>query len=327
MAGHNCKITRNEIIKLFLADNAQDLYHKADSVRKEHKGDLVHLRGIIEFSNFCKKNCNYCGIGSSNKNVRRYRMSSEEILEICKSANGTGIKTVVLQSGEDAYYTKELMGDLIAEIKDATGLIVTLSVGERDEDTFRYWKERGMDRYLLRFETSSMELFKKCHPDDDLVTRLGCLEKLKKIGIETGSGFLIGLPGQTIEELADDIIFCTDLNLDMIGVGPFISHPDTSFGVEDNPFDKEIFYRTIAMLRILNPQANIPATTAFDAIERGGRDKVLQAGANVFMPNITPAKYRKDYLLYPNKPCVDEGGGECLACAESRISGLGRKIV
>jgi biotin synthase len=320
------QMTKEEIIEHLNSKDSTSLYEKSDAVRKENKGDGVHLRGILEFSNICRKKCNYCGISLANRNVMRYRMDPGTIVKLCGNIKGTGIKTVVLQSGEDPYYTKEMLGHVISDIKKSTDLFVTLSVGERDEETFAYWKSMGMDRYLLRFETSNRRLFGFCHPDDDLDERVNCIKTLKKLGVETGSGFLIGLPGQTAEELADDIIFCTELGLDMIGVGPFISHPDTHFGAEINPFNNEIFYKVIALLRILNPDANIPATTAFDAIQNNGRDLALQRGANVFMPNVTPLKYRKKYLLYPGKPCIDETDGNCAVCAEGRIKGLGRQV-
>jgi biotin synthase len=302
------------------------LYDKADSIRREYMGDDVYLRGIVEFSNFCVKNCYYCGICSSNRKVKRYRIPDEEILDVCRDMEKRGQTTVVLQSGEDPSYTKEKMGELIEAIKSETSLAVTLSVGERDRETYGYWKDRGMDRYLLRFETSNETLFKACHPDADLVRRLMCLKDLKELGVQTGSGFLIGLPDETIAELAGDILFCSALELDMIGAGPFIPHGDTKFNSLPNTFDKEVFFKTVAILRLLNKTAHIPATTAFDAIDPEGRNLLLARGCNVFMPNSTPKKYREHYLLYPGKPCVDESAEDCSACVLGRISALGRKL-
>ena len=218
------------------------------------------------------------------------------------------------------------MGDIIFAIKEQTSLAITLSVGDRDIATYAYWKEKGMDRYLLRFETSDNALFSKCHPDDTLDKRITCLKVLKELGVQTGSGFLIGMPDETIENLADDILFCTKLDLDMIGIGPFLAHEATPFAGMNNPFDKDIFIKVIAILRLLNKKSHIPATTAYDVVLTDGRNRTLQCGANVFMPNATPMKYRKDYLLYPGKPCVDESGDDCASCVLGRIRSLGRAI-
>ena len=302
------------------------LYDKADSIRRKYMGDDVYLRGIVEFSNFCVKNCFYCGIQASNSKVERYRMTDDEILEVAKDIEKMGQTTVVLQSGEDPFYTKEKMAGIIRAIKRDTSLAVTLSVGERDRETYRYWKDAGMDRYLLRFETSDKELFKICHENTDLDDRLKCLRDLKSLGVQTGSGFLIGLPGETLAQLAGDILFCTGLSLDMIGVGPFIAHGDTNFKGHLNPFKKDVFFKTVSVLRLLNKTAHIPATTAFDAVDPEGRNFLLTRGCNVFMPNATPGKYRRHYLLYPGKPCVDESAENCSACVLARITALGRRI-
>ncbi len=321
-------LSQDEVV-LMLKSQGVDLdhiYQQADSLRRENVGDEIFLRGIIEFSNYCQRDCYYCGIRHSIKDLHRYRMSKEEILEVCKNMEKSGQTTVVLQSGEDFFYTKEVLADIISSIKKNTSLAVTLSVGEREKEIYEYWYKNGMDRYLLRFETSSPALFKCCHPDSDLDKRVKCLKDLQSIGVQTGSGFLIGVPGETIEDLADDILFCTDLDLDMIGVGPFISHPDTPFAKQNNPFEKEIYFKTVAILRLLNKKAHIPSTTAFDAISAGGRNKLLTIGANVFMPNATPKKYRKYYQLYPGKPCVDESADDCSLCTASRIKSLNRNI-
>ncbi|MFH1428743.1 MAG: radical SAM protein, partial [Candidatus Margulisiibacteriota bacterium] len=212
------------------------------------------------------------------------------------------------------------------EIKKETNLAVTLSVGERDKETYQYWQKKGMDRFLLRFETANRKLFKYCHPDDDFDKRIQSLNDLKELGVQTGSGFLIGLPKETYEELAEDILFCTDLDLDMIGVGPFIPHGDTPFGETENPFDPEVYFKVIAILRLLNKNAHIPSTTAFDAIQPGARDLLLQRGANVFMPNSTPKKHRKHYMIYPNKPCTEESASDCAVCVIRRVEKLGRTI-
>lgn len=316
-------------VKFLLETTGKDLaalYDKADSLRREYMGDEVYLRGIMEFSNFCVRNCSYCGIYAGADHVKRYRIPDDEIVETCGDIERRGFTTVVLQSGEDPFYTREKIGNIIRRIKQSTSLAVTLSVGERDAETFRHWKRSGMDRYLLRFETSDAGLFSRCHPDADLGERLECLRVLKELGVQTGSGFLIGLPGETLDALARNIVFCTGLSLDMIGVGPFIPHGKTRFNSSTNPFDNEIFFKTVAVLRLLNKRAHIPSTTAFDAAHPRGRDLLLMRGCNVFMPNATPAEYRKHYILYPGKPCVDESSEDCAACVIKRLSALGRKI-
>ncbi len=302
------------------------LYRQADRLRKKTVGDQVYLRGVIEFSNHCWRNCNYCGIRGNNREVKRYRMTEKEILSVCRRLPGQKIGTVVLQSGEDRFFTKEMIGQLIKTIKAETPLAVTVSVGEQDAETYQYWKECGMDRYLLRFETSNPKLFRFCHPDDDFKERLSCIKTLKKLGVQTGSGFLIGLPNESLEQLAADIEFCVKLQLEMIGVGPFIPHAATPFGQAVNPFDPEIYFKVVAILRLLNPSVHLPATTAYDAIQKGGRELALQRGANIFMPNCTPQKYRSSYQLYPGKPCLSEGGEACGRCAIGRIERIGRKI-
>ncbi len=302
------------------------LYKQADLMRKEKMGDEIYLRGIVEFSNYCVKDCNYCGIRRSNKQVTRYRLTLEDILTVCKKMETVKQTTVVLQSGEDSYYTKEKMGDIISAIRSETSLAITVSSGERDIETYAYWKAKGMDRYLLRFETSSPDLFAVCHPDDDLDYRLRCLANLKMLGVQTGSGFLIGLPKETLAQLSADILFATSLELDMIGVGPFIAHESTPFKGAPLAYNRELYFRVIAILRLLNPKAHIPATTAFDALLPEGRDLLLARGANVFMPNMTPQPFRQYYQLYPGKPCLDEDGDDCAFCILGRINRLGRKV-
>jgi biotin synthase len=239
------------------------------------------------------------------------------------------LSTIVLQSGESPGVRDEELGHIIRRIKKKTALAVTVSVGNRPYDIYRYWRECGMDRYFLRFETSNPELFKTLHPGCTLKERLECLGFLRDLGVQTGSGFMIGLPGETLDILADNILLCREFDLDMIGIGPFIPHPDTPLGDASNAYakDPEVFFKALAVLRVFNPQSHIPATTAFDAVFPGeGRTLALQRGANIFMPNSTPVKYRKDYLLYPGKPGVDEDPEECLEGAILRIQSLGRTI-
>lgn len=315
-----------QILFLLNLQDATPLYKKADQIRKKFVGDEIYLRGILEISNICRKNCNYCGIRGHNTQLQRYRMPEAEILQSCQQMEKQGITTVVLQAGEDPFLSKEKVGKLINKIRSNTNLAITLSFGEADSATYKFWRDCGMDRYLLRFETSDQELFKFCHPDDNFDERLDCIKNLQKLGIQTGSGFLIGIPQQTQEQLAQDIIFCSNLKLDMIGVGPFIPNQNTPFSNTKNPFTPQIFYKVVSLLRLLNKHAHLPSTTAFDAIEKNGRQLLLQRGANVFMPNITPQKYRKFYQLYPGKPCVDENNEQCVDCSRKRITSLGRII-
>jgi len=302
------------------------IYKTADALRSQRLGDAVYLRGIIEFSNICKNNCWYCGIRCDNTSVGRYRMSTEEIVDTAKNAKAWGCGTVVLQSGEDPFYTAELLGEIIRRVKAESGLAVTLSVGVRSREELAQIREAGCDRYLLRFETTSNALFSAIHPDESFEARVQCLTDLRELGFQVGSGFMIGLPGSTPEMIAHDILFATGLKLDMIGCGPFLSHPDTPLAEKPLLDDRSVYYKTIALLRLLNPQAHIPATTAFDALDPDGRNLVLQRGANVFMPNVTPGKYRRLYQLYPNKPCVDEDGAACAMCVRGRLATLGRDI-
>lgn len=306
-----------------------NLYCEADSIRRQNMGNDIYIRAIVEFSNICANNCLYCGIRASNKNVRRYSMSADEIIEAALSMEQNSLSTIVLQSGEAPAIRDEEIGDIIRRIKNETALAVTVSVGNRPQETYRYWRECGMDRYFLRFETSSTELFGKLHPGCTLEERLDCLGYLRDLGVQTGSGFMIGLPGETLEILAGNILLCREFDLDMIGIGPYIPHPDTPLCNSTNAYadNPEVFFKALAVLRIFNPEAHIPATTAFDAVFPDvGRTLALQRGANIFMPNSTPVKYRKDYLLYPGKPGVDEDPDQCLESAIVRIQSMGRSI-
>lgn len=307
----------------------ESLYAEADALRRARLGDAVFIRGIVEFSNRCANDCLYCGIRASNRTVRRYTLTPDEILEVARKLPASQQTTLVLQSGEAPGPGDRELGRLIRRIKAETSLAVTLSVGNRPEAVYRHWRDCGMDRYLLRFETSDPALFARIHPACALSERLACLEALRRLGVQVGSGFMIGVPGERLETLAANILLCRDLELDMIGIGPFIPHPDTPMGGKKNAYadDPEMPFRALATLRLFNPDAHIPATTAFDAVYPGtGRNLALQRGANVFMPNSTPGRFRRDYLLYPGKPCVDETADQCAACVHMRIRSLGRTI-
>lgn len=323
--------TKERALELLSAagDELENLYLHADMVRKNHMGDEIFIRGIVEFSNICLNDCLYCGIRASNRDVTRYSMSPDEIVGIAQTMAGSEQTTIVLQSGETPGAADKKLGNTISRIKSETGLAVTVSVGNRPRETYRYWKECGMDRYLLRFETSDKAVFARLHPGSSLDDRLRCLGYLKELNVQTGSGFMIGLPGERLDVLADNILLCRRLDLDMIGIGPFIPHPDTPLRGTRNAYhdDPETFFKALALLRIFNPDAHIPATTAFDAVFPGsGRNLALKRGANVFMPNITPVRYKKEYFLYPGKPSVDESPEECTEAAIARIGSLGRII-
>lgn len=327
----NVHLTRQEVVELLATPAAEcaALYARADRVRAENCGDAVFLRGIVEFSNVCAKNCAYCGIRAGNARVTRYTMGDEEILETARAVKAARATTVVLQSGEAPAFGDERFGNLLKKIKEETGLAITVSVGERPREVYSFWKECGMDRYLLRFETSDPDRYAALHPDSTLAGRLAALHNLRELGVQVGSGFLVGIPGETVGLLADNILLCRELDLEMIGIGPFFSHPDTPLAGQPNAWaaEPEMFFKALAVLRLANPRAHIPATTVYDAIFPGeGRNLALQRGANVFMPNNTPQKYRDKYLLYPDKPCVDETPGECAACVLFRIEALGRTI-
>lgn len=311
------------------ATDTDYLYRIADAVRRINMGDSVYIRGIVEFSNICRNQCRYCGLRCGNQNAPRYLIPSDEILDMAIGMEQAGVSTIVLQSGEAPGFGDNDLGRLIKAIKKKTKLAVTLSVGNRPDKTYEYWRDCGMDRYLLRFETSAPKLFDWIHPDCQLGDRLRCLRDLRDLEVQVGSGFMIGLPGETLEILADNILLCRELDLDMIGIGPFIPHPVTPMGNEKNAYhdDPEMFFRALAVLRICNPLAHIPATTAYDvAFPNQGRDLALCRGANVFMPNFTPARYSKQYLLYPGKPEVDADMTVCMEAFRQRLRKLSRPL-
>ncbi|WP_287190173.1 [FeFe] hydrogenase H-cluster radical SAM maturase HydE [Syntrophothermus sp.] len=323
------ELSKEDIVCLLALKDEQELarlYDRADRVRQKYVGDEVHLRGLIEFSNYCRKNCNYCGIRRGNRKLQRYRMSAEEILATVAVAERLGYKTVVLQSGEDMYYTVGKLVDIIRRIKQEADVAITLSIGERSREEYERLHEAGADRFLIRFETSNRELYSRLHPDSDYDERMQILVWLKEIGYQVGSGVMIGLPGQTLEDLAMDILKFRELDLDMVGVGPYICHEETPLAGNANG-TVEMTFKVIALTRIVTRDAHIPATTALATLRpTDGREKALELGANVVMPNVTPAKYRALYELYPAKVCIGEEAEQCQACMHGRIYSLGRPI-
>lgn len=316
-----------------------ELWELADATRRRHVGDAVHLRGLVEISNFCVRQCAYCGLRAGNDRLARYRLVADEIFAAARQAVEFGYGTVVLQAGEDYGLSAAWLADLIRRIKNETPLAVTLSLGERPDRELAAWREAGADRYLLRFETSDRRLFDEIHPPlgNRRCDRLAILRRLQELGYETGSGIMVGIPGQTYASVANDLDLFRQLDLDMIGIGPFIPHPATplgsGFGVfppvngEQVPNTELMVYKVIALTRLLRPDANIPATTALATInKKNGREQGLQRGANVFMPNLTPLKYRRLYEIYPAKACIAETDVQCHGCLRARIHGIGRQI-
>lgn len=315
----------SRISDLFRDKKDSYLFLKANKIREKYCQDAVHLRGVIEFSNYCQRDCLYCGLRKSNSKLMRYRMTKEEIVESALRGFSLGIKTIVLQSGEDYWYTQKMITDIISEIKNKIDCVITLCLGEREFEEYKEWKTSGADRYLLKFETSNPDLYKKLHPDQCLDKRVEILSWLKQLNYQVGSGNIIGLPGQTLKDLENDIMMLYKLDVDMAGIGPFIPHPDTPFAKEEAG-NLLLSLRVMAISRIILKNIHLPATTAIGSIDPLGREKALQAGANVFMPNITPTKFRSLYQIYPNKICIDEQPEQCSSCLTHRIASCGRTI-
>lgn len=319
-------MTKDEILKYLKSDDTQELFKRADEVRKQYVGDQVHLRGLIEFSNYCHRNCQYCGIQVDNKEIGRYRMSLGEIFDTAKrAAKELNYKTVVLQSGEDPAYAIDELAELAKKIKGELGIAITMCIGELEYDQYVQLRRAGVDRYLLRFETSDKDLYEKLHPGFSLDDRIQRLRWLKEIGFQTGSGNLVGLPGQTLEILADDIFLMKELELDMIGLGPFIPHPKTLLK-KDPAGTLKLTLKVLACARIVTKNTHMPATTAMGSIDPTGRQQALQCGANIMMPNVTPTKYREFYELYPDKICINDQPQDCSVCIGGMLALLGRQV-
>lgn len=337
-------MTRGEILSRLTERDPrrlEALWAEADATRRARVGDDVHLRGLAEISNYCVRGCLYCGLRAGAGGPERYRLTRGEILECAAAAKALGYGTLVMQSGEDPGLSREFVADVVREIKGRFGLAVTLSLGERsDEDTLA-WREAGADRYLLRFETSDPELYAAVHPDlpGKVSDRVAQLLRLRAQGYEIGSGVMVGLPGQTWEILAGDIALFAELDLDMIGVGPFLPSPRTPLGgaaadalraragAEQVPNDEETVLKVVALTRLACPAANIPSTTALATIDpTQGREMGLTRGANVVMPNVTPPSRRVLYEIYPGKACVTETAEACSGCLAWRIARIGRRV-
>jgi biotin synthase len=323
-AGERGKDLSSGEIEFLLAANPEEreaLFQAADRVRRRFVGEEIHLRGIVEFSNICIQNCLYCGLRRDNQNLRRYRMTPGEVQDSAKEVQARGIRTLVLQSGEDPWYTRDRFSELIRRIKEETGLALTLSVGERPRNDYLAWKEVGADRYLLKQETSAEQLFAHLRPGRTLTERLESLRFLRELGYEVGSGNMVGLPGQSDEDLVRDIQLFREFDFDMIGIGPFIPHPQTPLG-KSAPADLNRTLKVLALTRITTRNTHLPATTASAVLSPEGRKRALMAGANVIMPNLTPRRYRESYQVYPGKEKPDGG----LDLVLKTISSLGRTI-
>ena len=322
----------DELRMLISTDLSDDetllLRHHADALRQQIYGTDVYIRGLIEFTNYCRNNCYYCGIRRDNTNVTRYRLSKDDILSCCKQGYELGFRTFVLQGGEDAFYTDELLCDIVSSIRDAyKDCAITLSIGERSYDSYKALFEAGANRYLLRHETATDDHYSMLHPDElSLASRKQCLFKLKEIGYQVGAGFMVGSPYQTTDYLLNDLRFLQELKPDMIGIGPFIHHADTLFSDMPNG-TLDLTLKLLSILRLLFPDVLLPATTALGTIAPDGRELGLKAGANVVMPNLSPVNVRESYSLYDNKICTGEEAATCIGCLSSRIQNAGYSVV
>lgn len=325
-------LTKGEYAELLEAADDQEvramLTQEAVRLRKLYYGDKVFTRGLIEFTNYCKNNCYYCGIRCGNPHAKRYRLSREEILDCCENGYGLGFRTFVLQGGEDPFFTDERVTEIIREIKARfPDCALTLSIGEKSFESYRMFREAGADRYLLRHETADEAHYRKLHPENlTLANRKRCLRDLKALGYQVGAGFMVGSPGQTSAELAEDLCFLEELQPEMVGIGPFIPHHETPFAeAEAGSVDLTLFL--LSVIRILLPKVLLPATTALGTLDPRGREKGLLAGANVVMPNLSPVKNRKQYDLYDNKICTGEEAAECRECLARRVESVGYRLV
>lgn len=315
---------------LYLLDNIESdkgyLIEKANEVRQSNYGNKVYIRGLIEFTNNCIRNCKYCGIRKDNNNAERYRLSKEQILECAEIGDKLGYKTYVLQGGEDPYYTDEIMVDIITSIKEKfPENAITISIGERSYESYKRMFEAGADRYLIRHETASEELYAKLHPGASFFNRRRCLKDLKEIGYQVGTGFMVGLPGQSNEDLVKDLLYIKEINPEMCGIGPFIPHKDTPLGkFLGGTLEKTVIL--LSVIRLLLPTVLLPATTALGTIDPLGREQGLKAGANVVMPNLSPTNVREKYSLYNGKVCTGEEAAECRGCIENRIKHAGFEV-
>ena len=324
-------LTRGEYITLIKERDEENASYLASLAREEAVkiyGNGVFPRGLVEFTNYCKNNCYYCGIQGSNQHANRYRLSKDEILSACENGYQLGYRSFVLQGGEDPHYSDDVMVPIVSEIrKRYQDCAITLSLGERSKESYQKLYDAGADRYLLRHEAATPELYQKLHPESlSLENRIQCLWNLKEIGYAVGTGFMVGAPYQTVENLVDDLLFIQKLDPQMVGIGPFVPHHDTKF--KDYPSGTvELTTYLTSILRLMNPHLLLPATTALGTIDPRGREKGILAGANVVMPNLSPVAVRKDYSLYDNKICTGEEAAECAGCLGRRLASIDYELV
>lgn len=331
------KLTNNELLSfeefvVLLEHNSKDLRDilakEAMLVKEKYFGKNIYIRGLIEFSNYCKNNCYYCGLRSDNKKADRYRLTKEDILSCCMEGYALGFRTFVLQSGEDKAFTDKVLTDIITNIhKNFPDCAITLSIGERSRQSYQNLFNAGATRYLLRHETADTMHYAKLHPDSmSFTNRMKCLEQLKNVGYQTGCGFMVGSPYQTPEMLAKDLLFIQEFRPHMVGIGPFISHADTPFATYKNGTLEDTLL-LISILRLMLPMLLLPATTALGTIHPEGRELGILAGANVVMPNLSPVSVRKKYSLYDNKICTGDESAQCITCLQNRMAKIDHKII
>lgn len=314
------------ILKNINKKEQEYLIQKSNQTRMKIYGDLVFMRGLIEFTNYCNKGCKYCGINAKNKNVERFRLTLEEILDCCHIGYDLGYRTFVLQGGEDLYFTDEKIVEIIKTIKmEYKDVAITLSIGEKSYESYEAYFKAGADRYLLRHETANPELYKNIHLNSNFNTRRNSLIDLKEIGFQVGAGFMVGIPGGTSEDLALDLLFLKELEPEMVGIGPFIPHKDTIYK-DELAGTLEDTITMIALTRLLLPYVLLPATTALGTIDSTGREQAIKAGANVVMPNLSPIVVREKYSLYDGKICTGDEAAECRTCIETKIISSGFSV-
>lgn len=328
----NQKLSKKEYMEILEQWQNQEIADKlakeAVRIRKQYYGDKVYTRGLIEFTNYCKNDCYYCGIRRGNSAASRYRLTKEEILSCCENGYHLGFRTFVLQGGEDPYYTDARMEAIIQEIKAAyPDCALTLSIGEKSYESYQRFRKAGADRYLLRHETANEQHYRSLHPASmSLAHRKQCLYDLKELGYQVGAGFMVGSPGQTLSHLSEDLVFLQKLQPEMVGIGPFIPHHNTVFAKEPAG-SVELTLYLLSVIRLMLPKVLLPATTALGTMDPRGREKGLSVGANVVMPNLSPVKNRKQYDLYDNKICTGEEAAECRGCLGRRVASVGYRLV
>lgn len=323
-------LSDDEFASVLLSDDphfSDYLSAKARTVRERVYGRDVYLRGLIEFTNYCRNNCRYCGIRSGNKNAERYRLSEEDILSCCDLGYELGFRTFVLQGGEDPYFTEERIVSIVSKIKERhPDTAVTLSIGEWEKESYRRFYDAGADRYLLRHETADKDHYELLHPANmSFGHRMQCLRDLRDIGYQVGCGMMVGSPGQTTRHLIKDLRFLQEFKPEMVGIGPFIPHRDTEYA-DCKPGSADMTLRLLSVVRLLLPEVLLPSTTALGTIDALGREKGLKAGANVVMPNLSPSDVRGKYLLYDNKICTGDEAAECIRCMSMRVARTGYQI-